>query len=567
MRVQGELNALRLMRSAYESGIRNVWFNSGSDLVPLQEAIRVGTESGSNVPTLRQCVHEHVALSAAMGECMATGRPSMTVAHADLGLLNYGGAIHNASAGGYPVVILTGYPPTTPSERTSKVYWLQQIADQGAVIRQYVKWDYKLTPYDDPAFILSRAVQIAMTPPRGPVYISAPLEVTSGRWDGDGAELQSACNLGLVAHGSGKSDLLEDLAARLLRARSPLVVTDRLGNDPAAVGVLSDLASEFGIAVHATRHRMNFPDDHPSSGAISIEDADVILVVESAVPWIPALKTPNPDSFVAVASADPVFRRVPLVEFRADLRLVCDPREMLADLVECMRALADSDTAAHARRRSRLFRIKRDQDEAAWRVDAKRALDSPVPSESSLQAALANVMCAEDVLCWEIVQNDRISRIAPQTLFEKGGSSLGWAPAAAIGYTMAKPGPRVIALCGDGGYYFSDPLACVWMQLEHRAPVVTVIANNRGYRTGTTAFVKRYPRTVVNDRDLVGGQVSGVVDLTTITQANGGFGRSVHSNNDLVPTLQDALAAAADGKPAVVDVWLPEHVTGNHPLK
>lgn len=566
MTEQHDLNALRLLRAAYESGIQNIWFNSGSDLVPFQEAIRRSTEAGEPVPTLRQSVHEHVALSAAMGECMATGGPSMIMAHADLGLLNCGGAIHNASSGGYPIVILSGHPPTTPSERTSKVYWLQEVPDQGAIVRQYMKWDFKMAPYDDPALIISRAVQIAMTPPRGPVYISAPLEVTSGMSDAS-ARLPTADSLGIPTLGAGNASMLEAIVEHLLRAEAPLILTDRLGNDSAAVGVLAELASEFGIGVRASRHRMSFPDDHVSAQGFTVAEADAILVVDAPVPWIPARERPSASAFVAVAAADPVYRRIPLVEFGADMRLACDAGLMLRALLDGMRSVADDSARARASERNEILRKKAEAARRERDRTAAESLADPVPSARSLQAALDSVLLPADILCWEIVPTDQISRVAPATLFEKGGSSLGWSPAAALGYKVMNRENTIVALCGDGGYFFSDPMACLWMQLEHKAPVMTVIANNRGYRTGTSAFVGRYPHGQVSDADLAGGRIPSAIDLASMTRGNGGFGATVQNTKDMVAVLEDARAATNDGYPAVVDVWLPENVTGYHPLK
>ena len=59
----------------------------------------------------------------------------------------------------------------------------------------------------------------------------------------------------------------------------------------------------------------------------------------------------------------------------------------------------------------------------------------------------------------------RLTHLAPEepeTLFTPGGSSLGWAPNAAIGFKKARPERPVVALVGDGGFVFSNPLAALW---------------------------------------------------------------------------------------------------------
>ena len=71
-----------------------------------------------------------------------------------MGLLNAGGAIHNADRGNYPVLLISGYPPsaepgTVAGARNAAIQWYQQIPDQGEIVRQYMRWDHKLAPYDN----------------------------------------------------------------------------------------------------------------------------------------------------------------------------------------------------------------------------------------------------------------------------------------------------------------------------------------------------------------------------------------------------------------------------------
>ena len=55
--------------------------------------------------------------------------------------------------------------------------WLQETYDQHAIVRNYVKWDHRLTYQDNPALIVSRAIQVARSEPAGPVYLTFPKEL------------------------------------------------------------------------------------------------------------------------------------------------------------------------------------------------------------------------------------------------------------------------------------------------------------------------------------------------------------------------------------------------------
>lgn len=160
--------ASAVLAAAAASGVQRLWFNSGSELTSFQEAHAQARHHGQPTPELITCPHEHVALTAAMGETMVSGRPAMTAAHADLGLLHHGGAIHNAMWGDHPIMIMSGYPPTRAEARTSPVFWKQQRWDQGSIVRQYVKWDYKLSALDDAGLVVARGLQVALAPDPAP---------------------------------------------------------------------------------------------------------------------------------------------------------------------------------------------------------------------------------------------------------------------------------------------------------------------------------------------------------------------------------------------------------------
>ena len=127
-------------------------------------------------------LHENAALNAALGYTAATGKPSATAAHVDVGTQHYGSAIHTAWRAGLPVVITAGAPPTglpgtRRGARDGGHFWLQDMYDQNGIVRQYMKWEHRLESLDNPGLIVSRALQVARTPPYGPVFLCFPREV------------------------------------------------------------------------------------------------------------------------------------------------------------------------------------------------------------------------------------------------------------------------------------------------------------------------------------------------------------------------------------------------------
>ena len=112
---------------------------------------------------------------------MVREQPAATAAHVDVGTFNYGAGLHTAWRGSYPVLITAGagpraYPGSMRGARGNSVQWVQEPRDQGEIVRQYTKIDHRLDHTDNPGLIVSRLLQVAMSEPRGPVYMTVPQE-------------------------------------------------------------------------------------------------------------------------------------------------------------------------------------------------------------------------------------------------------------------------------------------------------------------------------------------------------------------------------------------------------
>lgn len=545
-----------LMESMAAAGVENLWFCTGSDLTSLQEAAAKLIALGRPVPRIRTTLHEHVALSIAMGESMMSGRPSAVAAHADLGLLNFGGAIHNAAMGEYPILIISGAPPTTPSQRTDPVYWLQQRWDQGSIVRQYVKWDGRAAPYDDISLTVARALQVALSAPTGPVYLAAPWETLRGTTDRTGP-LRLPTQLALSSLGAGGSDDIATIARRLVEAEFPLIVCDRVGRSAAAVGLLEDLAETFAIGVESTRHRMSISDDHfAKSPGYGLAEADVVLVLDAPVPWVPAHRSPGAHAWIAAVGQDPLSLNIPTHDFPAHLRLTVDCSLFLAALLEEMRRIARPSDRERFRRRWQAFQLA-----AAHDRELRAAMVASVtgtPSIDGLSQALSEVLNPEDILTWEMVDTSGIRRTRPGTLFSSGGASLGWAVGAAIGARIAEPERTAVSLSGDGSFVFGVPTALQWSQEYLDRPVLSIVCNNHAYRTGTSTLRRHYPDGyAVRTSNYEGGAIPNTPDFAGEARANGGYGARVTEASKLREVLVEAKRAVeVENRPAVVDVWV-----------
>jgi acetolactate synthase-1/2/3 large subunit len=550
--------AEHILASAWRAGVAHLWMTTGSDLTSFQEAASRLRRDGVPAPRILTAPHEHVGLSAAIGETMWDGRPSMTAVHADLGVLHQGGAIHNALLGRSPVLTLSGYPPVSEAQRRHPVYWFQQRWDPGMTVRQYSRWDYRLSSLDDPSVVTERALQVALSQPTGPVHLIVPDEVArQERPDDELARHLARRPLAPGRLGTPPEDACDLLAEKILAAELPLIVTDRAGTDPSSVAVLAALAEDFGIPVIAGRNRLNLPDGHTALVAPSaLVEADCVILLESPVPWIPGRGGPAHGVWTAALGVDPLVRDVPVWEFPVDLALQVD---VVATLRALHEALALRSGGHRERRAAAAARLRR----AAERHPSPTTAEgrSPVLTEGDIAHALSDLLEPEDLLVTEVFDTSAVRREVPGTLFEKGASSLGWAQAAGVGLRVAADDRPTTCVTGDGSYIFGSPTAVLWAQQQLDRPVLTIVMANGGYRTGSTTLAAHYPEgAAVSEGAYDGGLLEPAPRLAAQAEAGGGHGAVITSRASLRDELRRARERVErDRVPAVVEVVVEPH--------
>ena len=101
--------------------------------------------------------------------------------HVTVGTGNTICALMNAARDNVPLLLMAGRTPLTQSghiaSRSAPIHWGQENFDQAGVVREYTKWDFELRAGQPVDEILGRALDIALSEPRGPVYLTLPREV------------------------------------------------------------------------------------------------------------------------------------------------------------------------------------------------------------------------------------------------------------------------------------------------------------------------------------------------------------------------------------------------------
>src|SRR5215207_1589565 len=222
---------VRTVASAYLSlladrGVDHLFGNSGTDFAPLLEAY-ADVESGDRrFPRPILAAHENLAVTMAHGYSMVSRKIPAVMVHVSVGTANMLCATMNAARENVALLLTAGRPPITEGRtlgaRDGYIHWAQEMYDQAGMIREMVKWEYEQRVAEQLETVIDRALAIAATEPRGPVYLTLPREVlASAKADVHGLHprLRSA-----APPGPDPSAIAE--AARMIaRAERPLIVT------------------------------------------------------------------------------------------------------------------------------------------------------------------------------------------------------------------------------------------------------------------------------------------------------------------------------------------------------
>src|SRR6185436_4927642 len=230
------------------------------------------------------------------------------------------------------------YPGSFPGARDGGGHiWLQQSFDQNSIVRQYTKWDHRMALQDNVGLMISRALQdnvglmisralqVARTEPCGPVYLTLPREVSLHKVKG--AKFPTMDQLGVARPAAPDAEGIKEIARRLLKAENPFVLVARSGRNPATVPALVTLCELLALPVAQSglRAYQCFPLNHPLyMSGVSLKDADVILALDVDIPWLADSNPPPDTAWVAMTDVEPAKRRIPTMEFTADLRLTAD---------------------------------------------------------------------------------------------------------------------------------------------------------------------------------------------------------------------------------------------------
>ncbi len=558
------------LQGLLESGIEFVFSNLGTDHVTLIEEWARCEAEGRPAPRVVVCPHENVAIHMAGGYAAMTGRGQGVLVHVDAGTANAAMGLHNLLRSRLPVMLMAGRAPFTlhgelPGSRDTYVHFIQDPYDMAGLVRPYTKWEYCLPTGVISKEVIARGHALMQSDPQGPVYLTLPREVLAQTWPEDQVRSFSPQRYGAVGVEGVSSHTVHVIAQALLEADHPVVFTSYLGRKAEAVKALEALALCCGIrvvefnpnALCLSRDSICFAGFDPTQ---QVPLADVGLLLDVDVPWIPKSVKPSEHARWLHVDVDTVKKDLPMWGFATDLRVQADCATLLDQVLAVIQAQATEAQKTRIQQRLQVMTQEHAQRLQRQHVAAQSPGHTGALNPAFVCATLSRLIDPQDVVVNEGIRNamavlQHIQRTEPLTLLGGAGGGLGYSGGMALGVKLACPERRVIQMVGDGGFHFSTPTSVYAVAQAEGLPILTVVLDNGGWQAVKDAVLRVHPGGQATQRDEFHARLRGQRrDFHQVGQAFGAHGEHVDTPDELEPAIRRCLQALDRGQAAVLVV-------------
>lgn len=560
-----------------ELGIKYIALNPGASYRGLHDSM-VNFEAGKG-PEIIMCTHEEIAVALANGYARVTGDIMATGLHNVVGLQHASMAIFNAWCDRTPILNLGGGGPQNATHRRS-TDWVHTALVQGNAVRDYVKYDDQPNSVDAIPESFLRAYRIAMTEPRGPVYICLDTDVQEEKI----SKPMVVPHAQLFRPPSGPTANPESLrqASRLLaEAQWPVIVAGELGRNPKALPPLLDIAEELGAAVIDSDGRYAFPSTHPlnltNAREDALRDADVVLALDVpslGVPLGPSVRERG--NFAPVISPSCKVIHMTLLDLERQswvsdamwllpvhVPIAADTAVALPQLLEQLRERIQNNAESARQVRARRAKVETIYNQARKKSQEwiEKTWDEKPISQARFFGEINKRMQGK---AWALVSahgrrwREVIEVTEPAHGIGGGrGGGVGYGLPSSIGAALGhkESGRLCVSIIGDGDFLMTSN--ALWTAAKYQIPLLVLVMNNRSYYNDEEhqeRMAKWRQRPVENKG--IGIRIEDPApDLAAISRALSvdAFG-PITEPDQLGSTLDKAIAIVEGGKPTVVDI-------------
>jgi benzoylformate decarboxylase len=488
-------------------------------------------------------LQELVVVGMADGFAQASGRTTHVNLHTAPGVGNAVGGIFNAQANKSPLLITAG------QQVRPQITIEANLTNRDAVLgpQPYVKWSHEPPRAQDVPQAIARAIHHASLPPRGPAFVSIPMDDWGAEADQDLE--RSALARAVTGRAMPNPVALESLAERLNEARNPVLIAgpeiDASDGWAAAVALVEKQRLPVWATPATGGGRLGFPEDHanflgilpPAIGPLSetLKGHDLVLVIGSSVfpyyPYIPGPLLPDGAALVQITSDPSEAARAPMGDaIVGDVALAL---ERLLDL------LGPSERPVPQPRA----------------LPGEPAETEPM-SGSMAMAALADIWPEDGIAVVEtpsstIALRNRLRLSQPGSYYFSSSGGLGFGIAASVGVQLAEPARPVVCVLGEGSAQYG--ITALWTAAAYRVPVTFLVLRNEEY------MILKWFAEFEQAKGLPGLDLPGL-DVASVAEAYGVPSQEVDTREELADALRAAIAVE-DGPrlvqvPVASGMWL-----------
>lgn len=567
-----ETGAAHFLQGLNDLGIDCLFANMGTDHVSLIEEMERFRAEGRPLPKVVLCPHENVAVHMAAGYAAVTGRGQGVLVHVDAGTANSAMGAHNLQRARLPALLMAGKAPYTlrgelPGSRDNYVHFIQDPFDIGSLVRPYVKWEYNLPTAVVAREALRRAHSVMHSDPPGPVYMTLPREVLAEAPAVPPGQQFEAARYGPAQLGGVDEARATLIADRLLAAERPVLITSYAGRRPEAVAAIEELAELCAIRVvdympsylGISRRSRCFAGFDP---AAVLAGADVGLLVDIDVPWLPRFVRPDSATWWAHIDVDPIKQDFPMWGFATDLRMQADVATVLRQVAALVRSRATEGFRSKVAQRLRALDAAAAERSQTLVRAATKPGESGALSAAYVCAALSRALDPHDVVINEAVRNspavlNQIMRTEPLSFIGGAGGGLGYSGSMALGAKLARPTHRAVHVLGDGAFHLGTPSSVYATAQRYGLPILTVILDNGGWQAVKEAVLRVYPDGASAAANEFHARLQGSTRrFEKVGEAFGAYGELLSEPEQVEPAIARCLRALDEGRSAVLNVQI-----------
>ncbi len=514
---------------------------------------------GNRTPQMILCLHDEHAVHIAQGYWKASGRLMASALHSNVGLMHASMPIFNAWCDRTPVLILGANGPMDAARRRPWIEWIHTCADQASLVRDFTKWDNQ--PASVPAAVeaLLRARQIALTAPRGPVYVNLDVALQEDRIPAM-PPMPDFDRFAAPQDVHPSPDLVKQAAALLSNAKRPVMLAGRVSRSLDGWNARVALAEKLQMeSVSHIKLAASFPTDHPlhvgppgnrlgPEAAEALRDADVILSLD----WLDlggtfkqAFGDKPVGAKVIQVSCDQHNHRGWSMDYHVlppvDLLLMCEPDAAVPLLLDAVQPRKSTVPVPKA---------------AAGKVASTSAVTLQGVGDALREALEGVDYCVTRLpLGWHgsyLPFKHPLDYIGVD-----GGAGVGAGPGITVGGALAiKDSGRIaLGIMGDGDFLMGN--TAIWTATHYKIPALFVICNNRSYfndeRHQEAIAVKRGRPP---ENRWIGQRIDDPdIDLAAMGTAQGALGIGpVKEFSEMRPAIERGLAHVKAGGVCVIDM-------------